>query len=174
MLSKNTFRIANQSDYEIIKNLMLTALKEDPLAFSIEYLDALQASTQWWDKTIANYFESKNSLFLVQQSDNVVTGMVGYFSDTNLRSQHVATIVWFYVLKKYRGMGRGFELLSELIKIIKDKGDIRKIKLFVNSEQLNAINIYSKLGFKITGKFEKELSILNSLYDVYIMELFIE
>ncbi len=54
-----------------------------------------------------------------------------------------------FVDKRYRKKGLATSLINKFIKILKGKG-IKKCKLGVNIKNKTALNLYKKLGFKIT------------------------
>ena len=50
--------------------------------------------------------------------------------------------------------------------------DLRKINLGVNQINLNAVNLYQSMGFKIEGTLKKHIKINNDYYDMILMALF--
>lgn len=65
------------------------------------------------------------------------------------RSSHVGTL-GISVLKEFRNLGLGQELIRLLIKLAKSQG-FRLIKLEVFANNMPAIHLYKKLGFVQTG-----------------------
>jgi len=170
MDNKITVKSASPADFQIIKNLMLTGLKEDPKAFSVDFEDYNKNSIEWWNSYISPYvFSLKDKMLLAFEGDTPV-GMIGILYDYRSRRTHIATIVWFYISNNYRGLGIGKELLNKAIEDAKSQ-KMKKITLFVNSQQEKAINMYKKYGFTANGKLEKELLIGNEYVDTLIFEM---
>lgn len=161
---------ASPIDFENIRNLMLTGLKDDPKAFSVDFEEYSQNSKEWWNSYISPYiFSLKDKMFLAFDNAKPV-GMIGVLYDYKNRRSHIATIVWFYILKEYRGYGTGIALLKTAIEDIKTNG-MKKITLFVNSKQEAAISMYKKNGFVQNGKLSNELLIDNEFVDTLIFEM---
>lgn len=71
--------------------------------------------------------------------------ILGYISLTF--DFEVVEIMNFCVKKEYQGRGIGYQLLNNVLNLIKQEGAIRSI-LEVRSKNLRAINLYKKLGYK--------------------------
>jgi len=97
-------------------------------------------------------------------------GMIGFLVRTRLKTRHVGDIFSFYVKEQYRGIGAGSMLLKEAILNLEKNKDLRKISLSVNCEMQEAIHIYTKFGFKVSGKLIGELNLNGKYYEEYIME----
>lgn len=164
---------ATFKDIKNIKELMIEALKLDPLAFSVNVEEYEDNSEDWWNSYITPYmFSAKDRMFLAYKEDKL-TGMIGIVYDYKKRRKHSATIVWFYVLPEFRNQGIGRELLTKAIDNAKEDQNIIKITLLVNSQQENALKIYKEFGFKNNGKLEKELKVGDIFVDTIIMEKFL-
>ncbi|HBG38418.1 MAG TPA: N-acetyltransferase, partial [Clostridiaceae bacterium] len=73
------------------------------------------------------------------------------------------------VLKQFWGIGVGNFLMDYLFKWINSNGIIKKVDLSVREDNINAINLYIKWGFKIEGRISKGLYINGKYYDLYNM-----
>lgn len=60
----------------------------------------------------------------------------------------------FYLLKEYRGKGKGTAPIHEMVSIAKGMG-LKGIVLCVNSKNGSAIRMYKKVGFEDTGIVRK-------------------
>lgn len=168
-----TIRRSSPIDFQLIKSLMLTGLKEDPKAFSVDFEDYNQNSNDWWNNYISPYIFSIKDKMLIAFEDETPVGMIGVLYDYRSRRKHIASIVWLYVLKQHRGLGIGKKLLEKAIEDAKQQ-DMQKITLFVNSSQEKALNMYTKMGFKSNGKLEKELKVGQEFLDTIIMEMLLD
>ena len=144
------------------KALRLESLLKEPKAFASSYEEEIKFPDEVWKSRMGNM------LFAIYK--NQIVGMIGFLPRSRLKTGHVADIFSFYVSKEYRGLGAGRELLTEsLLKIGKNQ-EIRKITLSVNIEMEAAIHLYTKLGFRISGRLVKELNINGEFYDEFVME----
>lgn len=102
------------------------------------------------DEEINMYHEAKNVFLLMY--DGVYKGFVVY----KPVSGDTAYIRILGVSSKYRGIGLGKTLVSSFVDIIKGSRNFNKIQLGVNEDNLVAISVYSKLGFKTILKASDE------------------
>lgn len=90
--------------------------------------------------------EQVNSYFIVAKKiNNDIVGFAGFKKITD-----EADIMNIVVKKSFRNMGIGSLLLGELIKKC-TKLEINQINLEVNENNISAISLYKKFGFKKTG-----------------------
>ena len=171
-MGTKTFNItrAEQADLHGIKNLMLKALKEDPLAFSVTFEEYKDNSDSWWNSYLSPFFSNFYQTMILAKDENKISGMVGVIYDHKIRKKHIAAIVWFYVDPEYRKLGLGKKLMVTLTNDILKNSEIKKLSLLVNEPQKQAIKIYKKLGFSKSGKLKNELNFNGQFYDVLIME----
>ena len=161
---------AEPSDFSVIRNLMLKALKEDPTAFSVTFEEYNFNSDEWWQRYIMPFLNLFDQLMFLAKEGNDTVGMIGALFENKSRKRHISTIVWFYVAKEHRKKGIGKKLIDSIINEIKQKSWIKKIALMVNEPQVSAKSMYEKVGFLNTGILKKELNIDGTFYDVHIME----
>lgn len=165
-----TIKKAGFEDYESIKTLMVKALKEDNDAFSVTFEEYANNSEFWWSNYISPFTMLSSSEMLIAFEDDKPIGMVGLIFDTKIKKKHVASIVWFYVIKEQRGQKIGKKLMDRLLEDLKTKPHIKKLSLLVNQTQDKAMDMYKKFGFDVGGTLKQELFSQNKYYDVYIME----
>ncbi|MDA4126545.1 MAG: GNAT family N-acetyltransferase [Thaumarchaeota archaeon] len=114
--------------------------------------------------------EKKNPECAVALSDDRPVGMIAYVFDTGLKTRHIAEIYGFYVSAAHRGEGVGTRLLEQALSLIRKKKGIVKARLYVNTEQRAAVNLYKKAGFVVRGKIKKELKVGRRFFDMLILE----
>jgi ribosomal protein S18 acetylase RimI-like enzyme len=157
-----------------VKQLMLEALQNDPLAFTVYYDEYAFASQEWWDKYLESYTNPLRGIMLLAEMETKYVGMAGLLFRSGRRNTHVATIVWVYVDPAQRSHGIGQKLMNEILEIVQKDTSLKKLTLYVNGKQDPAKKIYEKLGFKVVGTLEKELFINGEFIDTIIMEKFLD
>lgn len=135
-------------DWEVLKDLKIESLGQEPLAFEDveeglkKYLD--RTEEEWRDNLAGiGHSGKKITLFAKEEKENKYVGMV-----SALINGSTATIQHMYVDNGYRGLKIGKKLLEELIAQLKKDTTINKIELQVLATQTAAINLYHSLGFK--------------------------
>lgn len=139
-------RLANENDYNAVEIIMRQVqqlhidwrpdlYKMGEVVFPLEmYMDAIQKGT-----------------FVVAEVDGKVVGFLYYeivhIENDNQVSRNVMFIDSMGVDESYRGKGVGHQLF-DYIKNIKQEMNIDKIELQVNSQNVNAREMYEKYGFK--------------------------
>lgn len=89
----------------------------------------------------------RDVILLMQDKEKKVGYIMGSFMINAY--QKIGYIDDLFILKEYRKKGLATKLIKEFIKIIKKKGML-KAKLGVNAKNINAVNLYNHLGFKIS------------------------
>ena len=144
------------------RDLRLEALKKEPMAFGSSPEEESELAEETWRKRIMDV--------LFAMDDDEPVGMVAYVFEKSVKFKHIAGIYGFYVRAGYRGQGVGSRLLEEALRRIRMNKAIIKVKLAVISEQREAIGVYEKAGFVVTGRSEKELKVGKRFYTMLFME----
>ena len=100
--------------------------------------------------------ENVDATYFIAQYKNIYVGTARYsFTDIGIKLER------FAVLKSYRNLGIGKELVLYILNSIKDK------KLIYLHAQESVIDFYSKLGFKRIGSqfFEAEIPHQKMIYN---------
>lgn len=148
--------------WEDFKKLRLESLHRDPKAFLSSYEEEATFGDEVWQNRI------KNVIFAVIRDKPV--GMLTYIQRNRKKNDHVVDIFAVYVDSKHRGKGLGDRLLKEAIYRIKRNKGVSKIALSVLADQIPAVNLYMKHGFRVVGVLEKELRFRGKFYDELVME----
>ncbi|GFN34445.1 GNAT family N-acetyltransferase [Tepidimicrobium xylanilyticum] len=77
------------------------------------------------------------------------------------------------VKKKYWNQGIGTKMMEELIAFAKDIAKLEVIELEVRSDNLSAIRLYEKFGFKRIGLYKKYFKIGEEYFDALLMNLYL-
>jgi ribosomal protein S18 acetylase RimI-like enzyme len=146
-----------------LKKLRLEALKNEPTAFGSSFEEEVDAPKEEWQRKIGN------TIFALHNGQPV--GMMVYVFSNRLKMKHIADIHAVYVNPDFRNRGIGNMMFSKTLSLIKENAQIRKIKLTVNPEQNQAVSLYKKHGFEMTGISKKELFFDRKFYDEMLMEM---
>ncbi len=92
---------------------------------------------------------SGHSRSLLAEIDGVPVGLVGAVGSSIPRLRHAAQI-FIGVLRSYWGCGVGSALLAEVIAWAPTAG-ISRLELFVMKDNVRAIALYERLGFRVEG-----------------------
>lgn len=119
---------------------------------------------------IENMNKEINSLMLLGIIDNKIVSVSQISTNNRKRIAHNSEIA-LSVKKEYWGLGIGSAIMELLIEFAKENNNIKNISLGVKAENLNAIKLYEKKGFKKVG-FHKDFFYINeNYYDEILMDL---
>src|SRR5258706_11788583 len=86
-------------DWSDIKEIMLIALKDDPLAFSVDHEDYAKNSDEWWKSYLSAFIFQLNAEMYMAKIGGKLVGISGVIYESKSRRAHIASIVWVFVLK---------------------------------------------------------------------------
>ncbi len=92
---------------------------------------------------------SEYSRSLLAEIDGVAVGLLGAVGSSLPRLRHAAG-VYIGVLRSYWGRGVGSALLTEALAWAPSAG-ISRLELFVMKDNVRAIALYERLGFRVEG-----------------------
>lgn len=121
------------------------------------------------EKEIFKNSTSKNFFLIAELEGKIVGSCSISTNEKRLRSLHFGEL-GIVVLKDYWGLGIGYYLMLTTIQLSKEAG-LRKINLDTRIDNMKAISLYKKLGFKEEGIIKKGTFINNKFYDLFIMGL---
>ena len=150
-------------DFPIWKNIRLLSLIESPSSFGVSYEEEINESISDWESRL-----NKTQIFGAFM-DDVLVGTAGFFVLEMIKIKHRGRLVSMYILPQYRGKG----IANELVKAIINHAESRvlQINLNCNTNNLIAINLYEKHGFKICGTEPRSLKIGDEFFDEHMMTL---
>lgn len=99
----------------------------------------------WNDSILKEELQNKDSNYLVAKLEKKIVGFAGI--KIVLDEADIMNIV---IKKSYRNQGIGSLLLENLI-LLANKRSLSSLSLEVNEENLSAIHLYEKFGFKQVG-----------------------
>lgn len=160
-----TIRIAFPDDANGIVNCMNNVMKEGIYLLGDQY--------SYYDEFEAERIRTlKEDLTLVAEYKKEVIGVVFLTHGRFVKNRHTAYLS-IAIIDKFRKMKIGTALVQTAIEWAKDK-KIEKICLEVFSSNTAAINLYTKLGFIIEGRWKKQFKINNEYVDDILMSIFLQ
>ncbi len=165
-----TIRTAEPKDASEINTAMKSVIMEK--VYTIYEIDEFNETNQSRLKQIKKYRKAPGKIFITALFKNKVVGFVTFNNWDTRKTMHTGFLSIF-LIKEFRGMGLGKELMKILIKWGKDNKVIRKLSLAVFSCNKSAIALYKKIGFKIEGLCPKDLKINGRYYDSVLMYKFV-
>lgn len=113
----------------------------------------------------------KNKRFMICENDEKVIGMIGLY---DINWIHRTCEIGVYLgEKEERGKGYAKESYQIIECFAKGYLNLRKIKLYVVSDNKSATNLWNALGFSLVGEHQKERFIEGKYRNVLVMEKFI-
>jgi len=144
----------------------MTAVIEDALINDLDRLFEVETECfkeeAFTKEQIAQLLKEYNCVSLVARVGGVIAGFVigmMYVDRKALRAQ----ILTIDVSPAYRRRGIGQLLLREIERIFRDKG-VKASTLEVREDNIAAINLYRKLGYKNVGKLRNYYGDANGIY----------
>ncbi len=123
-------------------------------------------STEVIRKNIENIIANGDACYIALHENNII-GFIIAVREKFIRTGHVASIV-VGILAEYCGKGIGYELFQQIFKWA-EKNNVKRLELMVITENIRAVNLYKKSGFKIEGLREISTLINGKYYDEYYM-----
>lgn len=103
-----------------------------------------------------------NTVGLVARFNDETAGfvMARIGIERNMMFGHILTV---NVAPAYRRRGIAQRLLVEIESMLREKG-VKECRLEVREDNVAALNLYRKLGYKVVGKLEKYYGVAHGLY----------
>jgi RimJ/RimL family protein N-acetyltransferase len=117
---------------------------------------------------LAQLLAADNALALVAVDGGRIVGNLVFEGGTRSRIRHTGEL-GVSVRQAYAGKGVGRALLEMLIAWAEGSGVIRKLDLKVRADNLNAIRLYERLGWKIEGVVTRDLCVDGVYHDALYM-----
>ncbi|MGX9239587.1 GNAT family N-acetyltransferase [Pantoea ananatis] len=140
----------NESDWELLKKVRLSALKDSPLAFSATLNDALKYTEFEWRLRASGIH---SNYFLAVQGVEPI-GIVG----GRLDSLDEYEVISMWVHSDYRGQGVSDLLMKKLKNFAIEKG-YKRLKLSISTYNFKVINFYLKHDFRLVDPVYDEVDL---------------
>ena len=121
---------------------------------------------KWFD----DYLKDKNKRFFTILFNDEPVGLIGF---SNISKQNKNADLFVVIGEdNYRGKGIGRNSMSWLIDFGFNRLGLHKINLGVVKDNIPAVSLYKRLGFKVEGEMEDELHCNGKFYNFLSMSLF--
>lgn len=164
-----TIRWVRLSDAPQLVTFKKAVTSESP--FLITYPDEVEDVFEA-KRFISIYLTDDRRIFLVAEHDGQIVGMITLAGSSKRKVLHKAEL-GISVRKPYWGKGIGSALMSEALRIAKQKG-FKKIQLEVMENNERAIKLYEKFGFEIEGRKKKAIRMNEEYIDLLVMGKWLE
>lgn len=162
------------------------AQKKDAASL-IEYINDVAAETDFLtigpsefaetikseEEILEEHTKSPNRIFLVAELDGKIAGVLNVDASDKSRLRHIGDF-GITVRKDHWGKGIGAGLIQSMLDWAKATGILRKINLRVQTNNIAAISLYKKFGFKQEGEIKRDTYIHGKFFDSYIMGILID
>ncbi len=156
-----TFRLANESDVKLIKNISWQTFFDTFHPYNSKEDMELFLKTNFDEETVRNEIRNKQNTFMVAYLKKQVTGYAKLSETGNLpelTALNAIEVSRIYALKEKIGTGVGKALMEQCIRLAKEKNkDV--IWLGVWERNQRAIQFYRRWGFE---KFGEQLFMLGN------------
>ncbi len=151
-----------KNDWREWREIRLEALKKSP--------DSFLSSFEEEDKTPDNMWveQLENSLKFGYFINDEIVGCSGLLIEKAAKISHTATLFGMYVKDGVRGSGVGLALVN-FVKDYAKKNHVKHLYLGCNAQNLGAVKLYKKCGFKVYGTRPDYTKIGSKFYDDLIM-----
>lgn len=162
-----TLGTARPEDFEAVKEIFLHVVDEGE-TYSYERAELT-------DDWIRHYWlENVVTTLVARLPDGKVAGVCAIRVNRTGRGKHIANASYI-VHWEHRGIGIGYALGRESLKVAKEKGFSAMQFNYVVSTNVKAVALWQSLGFKIIGVMPQGYRhARHGLVDVYMMHCFLD
>ncbi|PLS15423.1 N-acetyltransferase [Bacillus sp. M6-12] len=132
-----------------------------------------RSNIQQQERIIREFSHADNELFLIAEIDGEIVGNLTFRAGKRSRNSHVGEF-GVSVQKQYWGMAIGKKMMEYLLSWARTTEEVRKINLKVREDNIPAIKLYEKLGFKKEGVVTREFLIEEKFYNASLMGICID
>lgn len=162
-------KAAKEDAAGMVEFLNLIGGESDNLLFGA---NGFQMTAEAEEIFIENLLESDVSALLVGKIKDEIVCVGSIMTSPRERISHQAELS-ISVKKKYWGLGIGTYLMEAMISFAKRNGQTEILHLGVKNDNINAINLYKKMGFHEVGRHKNFFKIEGNYYDEILMDLYL-
>lgn len=155
--------------YELHRQIRLTALLDAPSAFATKYQDAdARTEEQWKEMTTNCSAGTEGSMFFAYDENSNAVGMVGGFRDKNDRDAVHMVAMW--VAPDARGSGAA-NLLVEAVLTWAKSIPVKRVIVATTAGNDRALRLYQRMGFAEPTGASPHVPHADSCDTVWVQEL---
>lgn len=158
-------RVEESDSSELVKLSIKMGGESDNLTFGI---DDFYFTEEQQRNFISNIKDKNNCIYIAAIVENKIIGTLSFLASPRKRIEHRGDM-GIAVLKEFWGIGIGSSLIDYFLRWAYSTEVIRKIDLQVREDNVSAINLYLKRGFKIEGRISRGIQINGQFHDIYCM-----
>ncbi len=148
--------------WEEYKDLYVTAVKNEPLAFSETYEEILKSEDKEWKEELQDALD-RQSVMVFAECEGKLIGMYSGSFHKREKLKHNAFLASLFVSEEFRWLGVGKMLIQKIVELILKNSVIKNVHCEIIQTQVASIAVHKKLGFEITGEI-KDLIFVNGKY----------
>ena len=160
-----TIRRATIDDAEAIAHIINSVVDEE------RYTSLRKFSVEEEREYLSSLDEREGMFVAIKDGKIVGLQEISLFAKWSKSMSHVGNILTL-ILQAYRGQGIGTQLAERTLKFARENR-YEKISSYVIKDNIHAINYYEKLGFRVVGRWTKQIKLDGKYHDDLIVELFL-
>lgn len=157
-------------DVPLYRALRLEGLKKSPDRFGTTYEEEFARPKLKFESLIER--QASEQFMFGAFDEGKLIGIVGFERVERERARHRGQVVQMYVDESYRGQNVGEKLLRGLVEQAFQLKGIEQLQLSVITDNLAAIGLYEKIGFKAFGLQPRSFKTADWYMDQQFMQLF--
>lgn len=163
------YRPFSPTDAPAMQSLRLEGLKTDAYAFGSSYQEEVTKPSEHW---VARCTPNENSVcFGAFTEEGEAVAMLALVRETSLNARHHANIYSVITRQSHRGQGHSKRLLTMAIEQAKAWDGMEWLQLGVAVDNIPALTLYQKAGFKTWGTMKSALRVDGRDIDEHLMAL---
>jgi len=163
------FRKLESADWQSYKAIRLQSLEQNPQAFESSLVEETFFSPEQWQTRL---IQNQGAFCLGAFTDQGELVAIACFNQgQKLKTRHKSYLWGVYVLPQVRGQSLAKQLIETLIHEFNQRFDISILQLTVTSNNVHAITLYQKLGFKEYGIERDAIRVEGQSFDEILMSL---
>ncbi|KAF5086817.1 Acetyltransferase (GNAT) domain protein [anaerobic digester metagenome] len=97
------------------------------------------------EKWFKNKLNDEKSLFIMSEVENEFAAQIRF------EIEEEVAIISISISEKYRGIGIGYPIINEALKLLKDSSNVKLLKAYIKKSNNSSLKFFEKSGFKLTG-----------------------
>ena len=146
-----TARLRSPQEENAVEMLSFIIRASGETVFLMRYPEEWADYTLEQERTLLRSVgENPNMTMIACFVDGKIVGNCQLAFRTGIKDRHRARVA-IAILQDYWGLGIGTRMFEEMIRLARERGDVRQIELDFVEGNKRARGLYEKMGFRITG-----------------------